>query len=134
MTTQNGGDFISPVDDFFTFDNVVALGDSDVGILDPSGDEFSDSSIVGPESPLITSPNVKQGDGGLFPGPGGQPGVDGPVMGAQPRGPGSTVQEWVTVGDGFNAPDSAVPSGSAAAGFGSEIGTPDGESAASAPD
>jgi hypothetical protein len=53
---QNGGGFISPVSLFYTTGNVVALSNTDVGLLDDYGDYFSDSPFAGPEYPA-TLPN-----------------------------------------------------------------------------
>jgi hypothetical protein len=44
---QNGGSFISPVSLFYTGGNVVALSNTDVGLLNDYGNYFSDSPFAG---------------------------------------------------------------------------------------
>jgi hypothetical protein len=124
---QNGGGFISPVDPVSAFDNAVALGDSDVGLLDDGGGYWSDSAIAGPESPPIATPNSNQGNGGLYP---GQPISDGPSVAAEPTPgvPGSDTV--VAVGDQFTGPNTTLPGcvGNQGTGYGVDVGAINGQS------
>jgi hypothetical protein len=124
---QDGGMFITPVDPVDDFDNAVALGNSDVGLLDDSGDFWSDSSIDGPESPLIATPNSNQGNGGLYP---GQPVSDGPAVAAEPT-PGVPGSETVVaVGDQFTGPNTTLPGcvNNQGTGYGVDVGAINGQS------
>jgi hypothetical protein len=118
---ENGGNPISPVSLFYTTGNVVALSNSDVGLLDDYGDYFSDSPFAGPETPAsIAKPNSNPA--GPFPRKPLETG--GPEIGAIPT-PGVAGSETVVaVGDNY-ADSSYNPPGCvnyASSGFGVSVG------------
>jgi len=134
---QNGGDFISEVSLFYTFNNAVALGDTDVGLLDDYGDQFSDSSYAGPESPLIPTSsgnpdgyNSNQGNGGLYPRKALE--IDGSEIAAEPApAPAAAGTEIVVgVGDNYAGPNTTLPGcvNSSGTGYGVSVGTINGGS------
>lgn len=130
---QNGGSFISPVSLFYTFNNAVALNNTDVALLDDYGDYFSDSPYAGPESPdPISSSNSNQGNGGLYPRKSLE--TSGPEIGAIPApAPAPTGTELVVgVGDNYAGPNTTLPGcvNSAGTGYGVDVGTVNGGSKA----
>jgi hypothetical protein len=130
---QNGGEFISPVSLFYTFNNAVALGNTDVALLDDYGDYFSDSPFAGPESPNpISSPNSNQGNGGLYPRKSLE--VSGPEVGAMAAPSPAPLGTELVVGvaDNFAGPNTTLPGcvNSAGTGFGVDVGTISGDSKA----
>jgi hypothetical protein len=127
---QNGGNFISPVSLFYTFNNAVALNGTDVGLLDDYGDYFSDSAVSGPESPAIAASNSNQGNGGLYPRKGY--GTSGPEVAAEaapaPAPAGTDIV--VGVGDNYAGPNTTLPGciNSSGTGYGVSVGAVNGTS------
>jgi hypothetical protein len=133
---QNGGGFISPVSLFYTTGNVVALSNTDVGLLDDYGNYFSDSPFAGPESPAINASNTN-------PPPQGQNstlyprkalGTTGPEVAAEaapaPAAPGTDIV--VGVGDNYAGPNTqlsdCVNGDATGTGYGVDVGTVAGNS------
>ena len=136
---QNGGDFISEVSLFYAFNNAVALGNTDVGLLDDYGDQFSDSPFAGPESPLVPATsgnpdglNSNQGNGGLYPRKALE--TDGSEIAAEPApAPAPAGTEIVVgVGDNYGGPNTTLPGcvNSSGTGYGVSVGTVNGASRA----
>jgi hypothetical protein len=134
---QDGGNFISEVSLFYTFNNAVALGNTDVGLLDDYGDQFSDSPFAGPETPLIPSvddndSNSNQGNGGLYPRKALE--TDGSEIAAEPApAPAAAGTEIVVgVGDNYAGPNTTLPGcvNSSGSGYGVSVGTVNGASRA----
>jgi hypothetical protein len=135
---QNGGDFISEVSLFYTFNNAVPLGNTDVGLLDDYGDQFSDSPFAGPETPLIPTvgdndSNSNQGNGGLFPRKALE--IDGSEIASEPTPAPAPAGTWtvVGVGDNYAGPNNTLPGciNSSGTGYGVSVGPVDGASRAS---
>lgn len=127
---ENGGQFISPVSLFYTFNNAVPLGNTDVALLDDYADYFSDSPFAGPESPALSSPNSNQGNGGLYPRKSLE--TSGPEVGAEPAPPPAPAgtEIVVGVGDNYAGPNTTLPGcvNSAGTGYGVDVGTISGDS------
>jgi hypothetical protein len=134
---QNGGSFISPVSLFYTTGNVVALSDTDVGILDDYGRYFSDSPFAGPESPAIATPNTN-------PPPSGQSSTvyprkaletNGPEVAAEAAPPPAAAGTDIVVGvgDNYAGPNEQLSDctngDDTGTGFGLDVGTVSGNSA-----
>jgi hypothetical protein len=96
---QNGGDFISPVSLFYTTGNVVALGNTDVALLDDYGDQFSDSPFSGPEYPT-SLPASNSNPGGLYPRKAQS--TSGPEIAAESAPPPAAAGTDIVVGVGDN--------------------------------
>jgi hypothetical protein len=133
---QNGGNFISPVSLFYTFNNAVALNGTDVALLDDYADDFSDSPFAGPESPAIPTSNSN-------PPPASNPGAgsqytrkseftDGPEVAAEPAPPPAAPGTDIVVGVGTNESGADLtPAGCvnyAATGYGVSVGSVSGSS------
>jgi hypothetical protein len=125
---QNGGDLISPVSLFYTRDNAVALGSSDVGLFD-SYDHlysyFSDSPVSGPQTPAtLPTATGTANNGGQFDDQGGS------VLAAEPAPAPAPAGSYVVVGAGANdgvTTSQPTPAGcvnSAATGYGAVVGIP----------
>jgi hypothetical protein len=132
---QNSGDFISEVSLFYTFNNAVPLGDTDVGLLDDYGDQFSDSAFAGPESPQILgvggdNENSNQGNGGLYPRKALE--IDGSEIASEPAPPPAPANTWIAVGvgDNYAGPNTTLPGcvNSTGTGYGVSVGTVNGGS------
>jgi len=126
---QNGGKFISPVSLFYAFGNAVALGATDVGLLDDYGNFFSDSPLS-TQSPAIPAENSN---------PGGQYGrkalaTDGPEIAAEVAPAPAPAGSEIVVGVGQNDSSSELtPPGclnDAATGYGLSVGLVNGTSKA----
>jgi hypothetical protein len=130
---QNGGSFISPVSLFYTGDNVVPLGNTDIALLDDYGDYFSDSPFAGPEYPAtLTASNSNPG--GLYPRKALS--TDGPEIAAEqapaPAAPGTDIV--VGVGDNFAGPNTqlsdCIDGDDVGTGYGVDVGLVGASSAA----
>jgi hypothetical protein len=96
---QNGGSYISPVSLFYTGGNVVALGNTDVALLDDYGDSFSDSPFAGPEYPA-SLPDSNSNPGGLYPRKAQD--TSGPEIAAEAAPPPAVAGTDIVVGVGDN--------------------------------
>jgi hypothetical protein len=125
---QNGGDPISPVSLFYTRDNAVALGSTDVGLFDSYDHEysyFSDSPFAGPQTPAtLPEETGNANNGGQFDNQGGS------VLAAEPAPAPAPAGSYVVVGAGANlgvTTTQSTPAGcvnSAATGYGTAVGIP----------
>jgi hypothetical protein len=98
---ENGGSFISPVSLFYTRGNVVALGNTDVGLLDDYADYFSDSPFAGPEYPTsVMLPHSNSNPGGLYPRKAQD--TSGPEVAAEAAPPPAAAGTDIVVGVGDN--------------------------------
>jgi hypothetical protein len=129
---QNGGMYISPVSLFYTFDNAVALSNTDVALLDDYGDYFSDSPFAGPESPAIPASNSNQGNGGLYPRK--SQSTEGPEIAAEPAPAPAPAGTDIVVGvaDNYAGPNTTLPgcANSSRTGYGVSVATVNGASKA----
>jgi hypothetical protein len=134
---QNDGNFISEVSLFYTFNNAVPLGNTDVGLLDDYFDHFSDSPFAGPETPLIPTvndndSNSNQGNGGLFPRKALE--TDGSEIASEQTPAPAPAGTWtvVGVGDNYAGPNTTLPGcvNSSGTGYGVSVGTVNGGSRA----
>jgi hypothetical protein len=128
---QNGGGFISPVSLFYTPGNVVALGNTDIGLLDDYGNFFSDSPFAGPEYPSSlpksnTNPPPAGGDSVVYPRK--ALGTNGPEVAAEPLpAPAAAGSDIVVgVGDNFAGPNvqlsDCVNGDNVGTGYGVDVG------------
>jgi hypothetical protein len=98
---ENGGDFISPVSLFYTGGNVVALGNTDVGLLDDYADYFSDSPFAGPEYPTsVMLAHSNSNPGGLYPRKAQD--TSGPEIAAEAAPPPAAAGTDIVIGVGDN--------------------------------
>jgi hypothetical protein len=102
---QNTAKVISPVSLYRTPENLVALSDTDIGLLDDYDNQFADSPFAGPETPA-TLPNSNTN-----PPPAGQSsvvypgkayGTSGPDVAAEPLPAPATAGTDIVVGVGDN--------------------------------
>jgi hypothetical protein len=106
---ENTGSYVSPVNPYYNDNDVVALSNSDIGILDAEGGKFSDSAVAGPESPALSASNVNPPPSGgsrtVYP---GHPlGTDGPNIAAEPAPTPAAAGTDIVVsaGDNFAGPN-----------------------------
>jgi hypothetical protein len=136
---QNGGGFISPVSLFYTTGNVVALSNTDVGLLDDYGDSFSDSPFAGPEYPATlphsnTNPPPAGQTSSLYPRKAQS--TTGPEVAAEslpaPAAAGTDIV--VGVGDNFAGPNTqlsdCINGDATGTGYGVDVGMVGASSAA----
>jgi hypothetical protein len=136
---EHGGGFISPVSLFYTPGNVVALSNTDVGLLDDYGNFFSDSPFAGPEYPTTlphsnTNPPPPGESRTVYPRK--ALGTSGPEVAAEalpaPAAAGTDVV--IGVGDNFAGPNlqlsDCINGDDVGTGYGVDVGTVNGASSA----
>jgi hypothetical protein len=130
---QNGGNLISPVSLFYSFDNAVALSSTEVGLLDDSDhfySFFSDSPLTS-ESPAISA-SGNSNSGGQYPGKAED--TNGPEIAAEPAPAPAPAGTDIVVGVGSNnSAAQLTPPGclnDAASGYGVSVGKASGTSKA----
>jgi hypothetical protein len=127
---QNGGNPISQVSLFYSFDNAAALSSTDVGLLDSYADYFGDTNLMAPD-PAIPAPNTNQTTpAGEFPRHPLQ--TDGPAIATMPAPAPAPSGSEIVVGaaDNFGGPSMAIPGclNMSATGYGVSVGTVNGTS------
>ena len=136
---ENSAKVISPVSLFYTPDNVVALSDTDVALLDDYGNFFSDSPFAGPETPATlpnsnTNPPPAGGSSTVYPRK--ALGTNGPEIAAEPLpAPAAAGSDIVVgVGDNFGGPNvqlsDCVNGDAVGTGYGVDVGKVGASSAA----
>jgi hypothetical protein len=136
---ENDAKVISPVSLYRTPENLVALSDNDIGLLDDYDRFFSDSPFAGPEYPTTlpnsnTNPPPPGGDSVVYPGK--AYGSNGPDVAAEPLpAPAVTGSDIVVgVGDNFGGPNvqlsDCVNGDNVGTGYGVDVGKVGASSAA----
>jgi hypothetical protein len=134
---QNGGSYISSVGLFDTTGNIVALSNTDIGLLNDYYNYFSDSPFAGPEYPAtLNSPNTNPPPAGQMDSlyPSKALGTDGPEIAAEPLpAPAAAGTDAVVgVGDNFTGPNTqlsdCINGDNVGTGYGVDVGQVNGNS------